>query len=143
MSKYLAESFYTCLFKITHQLEEVTNESLKNLENRKDGKFDLIDIKFNKRKTRSLSDIPNTQSKTTDISDKENSLQEMLQTSQKLSENFSENKNMLNESLILKHQTILLIVITLAVIKLTNPDADEYLDMPDLLTDNDTDSDSD
>ena len=50
---------------------------------------------------------------------------------------------MLNESLILKHQTILLIVITLAVIKLTNPDADEYLDMPDLLTDNDTDSDSD
>ena len=94
MSKYLAESFYTCLFKITHQLEEVTNESLKNLENRKDGKFDLIDIKFNKRKTRSLSDIPNTQSKTTDISDKEHSLQEMLQTSQKLSENFSENKNL-------------------------------------------------
>ena len=48
MSKYLAESFYTCLFKITHQLEEVTNQSLKDLENRKDGKFDLIDIKFNK-----------------------------------------------------------------------------------------------
>ena len=44
MSKYLAESFYTCLFKITHQLEEVTNQSLKDLENRKDGKFDLIDI---------------------------------------------------------------------------------------------------
>ena len=57
MSKYLAESFYTCLFKITHQLEEVTNQSLKDLENRKDGKFDLIDIKFNKRKTKALSDI--------------------------------------------------------------------------------------
>ena len=56
MSKYLAESFYTCLFKITHQLEEVTNQSLKDLENRKDGKFDLIDIKFNKRKTKALSD---------------------------------------------------------------------------------------
>jgi ribonucleoside-diphosphate reductase alpha chain len=92
MSKYLAESFYTCLFKITHQLEEVTNESLKNLENRKDGKFDLIDIKFNKRKTRSLSDIPTGQSKANISSDKENSLQEMLQTSQKLSDNFSENK---------------------------------------------------
>jgi ribonucleoside-diphosphate reductase alpha chain len=92
MSKYLAESFYTCLFKITHQLEEVTNESLKNLENRKDGKFDLIDIKFNKRKTRSLSDIPIGQSKANISSDKENSLQEMLQTSQKLSDNFSENK---------------------------------------------------
>ena len=92
MSKYLAESFYTCFFKITHQLEEVTNESLKNLENRKDGKFDLIDIKFNKRKTRSLSDIPTGQSKANISSDKENSLQEMLQTSQKLSDNFSENK---------------------------------------------------
>ncbi len=57
MSKYLAESFYTCLFKITHQLEEVTNQSLKDLENRKDGKFDLIDIKFNKRKTKAISDI--------------------------------------------------------------------------------------
>ena len=92
MSKYLAESFYTCLFKITHQLEEVTNESLKNLENRKDGKFDLIDIKFNKRKTRSLSDIPTGQSKANISSDKENSLQEMLQTSQKLTDNFSQNK---------------------------------------------------
>src|SRR6056300_157511 len=92
MSKYLAESFYTCLFTITHQLEEVTNESLKNLENRKDGKFDLIDIKFNKRKTRSLSDIPTGQSKANISSDKENSLQEMLQTSQKLTDNFSENK---------------------------------------------------
>jgi len=38
--------------------------------------------------------LPGAQSKTTDISDKENSLQEMLQTSQKLSENFSENKNL-------------------------------------------------
>ena len=57
MSKYLAESFYTCLFKINHQLEKVTNQSLKDLENRKDGKFDLINIKFNKRKTKALSDI--------------------------------------------------------------------------------------
>ena len=56
MSKYLAESFYTCLFKITHKLEEVTNQSLKDLENRKDGKFDLIDIKFNKRKAKALKD---------------------------------------------------------------------------------------
>ena len=57
MSKYLAESFYTCLFKITHQLEKVNNQSIKDLENRKDGKFDLIDIKFNKRKTKAISDI--------------------------------------------------------------------------------------
>ena len=29
MSKYTAESFYTCLFKITHALDEISNESLK------------------------------------------------------------------------------------------------------------------
>ena len=45
MSKYLAESFYTCLFKITHKLEEVTNQSLKDLENRKDGNYkDIYDF---------------------------------------------------------------------------------------------------
>ena len=29
MSKYIAESFYTCLFKITHNLQELTNEALQ------------------------------------------------------------------------------------------------------------------
>ncbi len=57
MSKYISESFYNCLFKITHELNEITNETLKNLDKRNDGKFELIDIKFNKRKTRALKDI--------------------------------------------------------------------------------------
>ncbi len=38
MSKYIAESFYTCLFKITHNLQELTNEALQEIDNRKDGK---------------------------------------------------------------------------------------------------------
>ncbi|MAW01482.1 MAG: ribonucleotide reductase [Candidatus Pelagibacter sp.] len=62
MSKYTSETFYTCVFKITHLLEEISNQSLKDLEKRKDGKFELLDIKFNKRKTRATSDIKNVAS---------------------------------------------------------------------------------
>ena len=92
MSKYLAESFYTCLFKITHQLEEVTNQALKDLENRKDGKFDLIDIKFNKRKTRALTDIKNDSStKKINFSDKDETLQELIQSTSKLAESSKDN----------------------------------------------------
>ncbi|MFM7673289.1 MAG: ribonucleotide reductase [Candidatus Fonsibacter sp.] len=56
MSKFIAESFYTCLFKITHQLEELTNQTIAELNSRKDGKIEVLDIKFNKRKTRSLNE---------------------------------------------------------------------------------------
>ena len=85
MSKYLAESFYTCLFKITHQLDEVTNQSLKDLENRKDGKFDLIDIKFNKRKTKAIADLKNEiLSKNQKKTDKEETLQDLIQSSVKI-----------------------------------------------------------
>ena len=87
MSKYLAESFYTCLFKITHQLDEVTNQSLKDLENRKDGKFDLIDIKFNKRKTKAIADLKNEiLSKNQKITDKEETLQDLIQSSVKITD---------------------------------------------------------
>ena len=97
MSKYLAESFYTCLFKITHQLEEVTNQSLKDLETRKDGKFDLIDIKFNKRKTKAISDLKNDLgSKKQNTSEKEEILQELIQSSTKVAEqnNVKENTSL-------------------------------------------------
>ena len=97
MSKYLAESFYTCLFKITHQLEEVTNQSLKDLETRKDGKFDLIDIKFNKRKTKAISDLKNDLgSKKQNTSEKEEILQELIQSSTKVAEqnNVKENNSL-------------------------------------------------
>jgi len=56
MSKYIAESFYTCLFKITHNLQELTNEALQEIDSRKDGKVEVLDVKFNKRKTKSLAD---------------------------------------------------------------------------------------
>ena len=63
MSKFVAESFYTCLFKISHKLNEISNETLKELDKRDDGKFEIIDVKFNKRKTKSLGDVKKTPSK--------------------------------------------------------------------------------
>ena len=63
MNKYVAESFYTCLFKISHKLNEITNDSLKDLDKRDDGKFEIIDVKFNKRKTKAIGDIKTTDQK--------------------------------------------------------------------------------
>ena len=54
MSKYLVETFYTCTFKIVHKLDELNEKKLSELENRNDGKFEIIDVKLNNRKTKHL-----------------------------------------------------------------------------------------
>ena len=58
MSKYLVETFYTCTFKIVHKLDDLNEKNLSELENRKDGKFEIIDVKLDNRKTRNL-DVKN------------------------------------------------------------------------------------
>jgi len=55
MSKYLVETFYTCTFKITHKLDELNEKKLSDLENRKDGKVEIIDVRLNNRKTKTTS----------------------------------------------------------------------------------------
>merc|ERR1711965_703623 len=54
MAKYLVETYYTCTFKVNHYLDEVNEEELKNLEKRDDGKFEVLDVKLDNRKTKSL-----------------------------------------------------------------------------------------
>ena len=56
MSKYIVETFYTCTFKIVHKLDELNEKKLSDLENRKDGKFEVIDIVLNNRKTKTNTD---------------------------------------------------------------------------------------
>ena len=56
MSKYLVETYYTCTFKIVHKLDELNEKKLSELENRKDGRFELIDVRLNNRKTRTISE---------------------------------------------------------------------------------------
>ena len=60
MAKYLVETYYNCSFKISHYLDEVNNEELQNLEKRDDGKFEILDVKLDSRKTRNL-DVKNQQ----------------------------------------------------------------------------------
>ena len=55
MSKYLVETFYTCAFKITHKLDELNEKKLSELENRKDGEVQIIDVRLNNRKTKTTN----------------------------------------------------------------------------------------
>ena len=56
MSKYLVETFYTCTFKIVHKLDELNEKKLSELENRKDGKVEIIEVKLNNRKTKTVNE---------------------------------------------------------------------------------------
>ena len=55
MSKYIVETFYTCTFKIVHKLDELNEKKLSELENRNDGKVEIIDVRLNNRKTKTAS----------------------------------------------------------------------------------------
>ena len=54
MAKYLVETYYTCTFKVNHYLDDVNEVELKNLEKRDDGKFEILDVKLDNRKTKNL-----------------------------------------------------------------------------------------
>ena len=56
MTKYLVETYYTCSFKIVHKLNDLNEKKLSEIENRKDGKFEVIDIKLNNRKTKKIDE---------------------------------------------------------------------------------------
>ena len=60
MAKYLVETYYTCTFKVNHYLDDINETELKNLEKRDDGKFEVLEVKLDNRKTKNLD--PNTKS---------------------------------------------------------------------------------
>jgi len=57
MAKYLVETYYNCTFKVSHYLDEINTNELKNLEKRDDGKFEIIDVKLDNRKTKNLEKV--------------------------------------------------------------------------------------
>jgi len=57
MAKYLVETYYNCTFKVSHYLEEINDAEIKNLEKRDDGKFEIIDVKLDNRKTKNLDKV--------------------------------------------------------------------------------------
>ena len=62
MAKYLVETYYTCNFKVSHYLDEISEAELSNLDKRDDGKFEILDVKLDNRKTKNLD----TKNKNTD-----------------------------------------------------------------------------
>ena len=54
MAKYLVETYYTCSFKVEHYLDNVNENEISKLEKRDDGKFEILDIKLDNRKTKNL-----------------------------------------------------------------------------------------
>ena len=54
MAKYLVDTYYTCSFKVSHYLDNISESELSNLEKRDDGKFEILDVKMDNRKTKNL-----------------------------------------------------------------------------------------
>ena len=52
MSKFLVETHYTCTFKIIHELDDLNEKSLSEVDNRKDGKVEIVNVTVNNRKTK-------------------------------------------------------------------------------------------
>ena len=53
MAKFLVETYYTCSFKVSHYLDNI-DENIQNIEKRDDGKFEILDVKLDNRKTKNL-----------------------------------------------------------------------------------------
>ena len=95
MAKYLVETYYTCSIKVSHYLEDISQNTLKNLEKQEDGKFEILDVKLDNRKTKNLDkkdnkkiDFIDNEPKTTSSN---NSLNQTLKTNDNLLGNIKEN----------------------------------------------------
>ncbi len=56
MKKFIVETYYTCTFKTVHTLDELNDQELAKIDNRKDGEVEVIDVRLNKRNTKKLGD---------------------------------------------------------------------------------------
>tara|TARA_Y100000590_G_scaffold429725_1_gene542584 strand:+ start:1213 stop:2055 length:843 start_codon:yes stop_codon:yes gene_type:complete len=107
MSKYLVETYYTCTFKILHQLNELNESELSKLEKRNDGKVEIIDIRLNNRKTKTANsknektknNNEKSSIKSLDISPKINNEIEKISDNLKKTE---KNTNILNKNISLR-----------------------------------------
>ena len=91
MAKYLVETYYTCSFKVSHYLDEVNEKDIQNLEKREDGKFEILDVKLDNRKTKNLDKIDNKQVDVIDNETKTIVSKNPKKQNPKLNENFTKN----------------------------------------------------
>ena len=57
MAKYLIETYYTCSFKVSHYLDDINEKNIQDLEKKDDGKFEILDVKLDNRKTKNLEKV--------------------------------------------------------------------------------------
>ena len=55
MAKYLVETYYNCSFKVSHYLDEINENEFQKLDKRDDGKFEILDLKLENRKTNEIA----------------------------------------------------------------------------------------
>ena len=90
MAKYLVETYYTCNFKVKHYLDELNEDQLSKLDQREDGKFEIIEVTLDTRKTKNLGNKNKANISTLSNS---KSLEVPNTVQKKLSEKLSEKNN--------------------------------------------------
>ena len=101
MTKYMVETFYTCSFKIVHKLDELSEKKLSELQDRKDGKIEIIDVKLNSRKTKTINNkdkinYTSDESSIDNFKEIPSIVSETINNSDKLKNLDEKNKNNLN-----------------------------------------------
>ncbi len=56
MKKFIVETYYTCTFKTVHTLNELNDQELAKIDERKDGQVEVIEVKLNNRKTKKVGE---------------------------------------------------------------------------------------
>ena len=57
MKKFIVETYYTCAFKTIHELDDINEYELSQIDSRNDGKVEVIEVKLNNRKTKKTGEI--------------------------------------------------------------------------------------
>mgnify|MGYP001431882859 CR=1 FL=1 len=95
MSKYIVETFYTCSFKIVHKLDELNEKKISELENRKDGEVQILDVKLNNRKTKTTNTKDNLEDSKNNLNIKDTPIISSLINEKITTTNKTQNSNQL------------------------------------------------
>ena len=93
MKKFIVETYYTCTFKTVHTLDNLNDQELSKIDDRKDGEVQVIDVKLNNRKTKKIGDKK-------EISEKNKKTDKLLSTSISKEVINSKNQNITNNQTI-------------------------------------------
>ncbi len=91
MAKYLVETYYTCNIKVSHYLDDISQNNLQNLEKKDGGKFEILDMKLDNRKTKNLDKTEKIEVSSIDNDKEKTNSENMLNQNIKLNESFSKN----------------------------------------------------